>query len=452
MARPPALLLLVSLASFGAVRPTAAAGCLSPRRAPIPASLFEELRSLLDERVLPKGSESEAFDEAADACCDAHWECYSAEGQGKLDCDRGFYKCFRGANEDNLPEAAVPFVRKIALPAVLSAALSPMGDLAFEAAQTNDTHVQDLYDAMLSLEKKKDDGSSSSQPLIRRVALIASLSANNLELANVTLSAGGQLPSDAFLGDTRFIPALTGLLQGSFQRTSPGEFGAVVILDDEVFLCAEMSDDPTDSCFHLSINVTTPNRFSYPLFAPTSCEGEKDGTTCQAPRGPENTNGCGTVEVLAFTQATLEKLLSDEGVALSNQCCNQHDICYTICGASQSECDLVLKECLLNVNLFDPSPAMPFVAFTFYEVLKLFGGPAYGDGQDIGCLECRDGVCEGVPSPQVSRAPIDAAEKSQLLAEVTAALQKSYVRLYGDKEGTSMKLASVELLMQAMAR
>jgi len=75
----------------------------------------------------------------------------------------------------------------------------------------------------------------------------------------------------------------------------------------------------------------------------TCCEKYKCSngrTPVQNPQNRPTSNGCGpswgNVDLKKCPQVTL--------------CCNQHDVCFSTCGTTQSDCDARFKSCLQNLS------------------------------------------------------------------------------------------------------
>ena len=70
-------------------------------------------------------------------------------------------------------------------------------------------------------------------------------------------------------------------------------------------------------------------------------------------------------------------------------CCDRHDACYGMCGASQEYCDKDFKKCMRNLcsTAFPASKQCSSAADTYAMGTAMFGGEAYGQAQEEHC-EC----------------------------------------------------------------
>jgi len=82
------------------------------------------------------------------------------------------------------------------------------------------------------------------------------------------------------------------------------------------------------------------------------------------------------------------------------QCCNNHDCCYSTCGASKSECDTDFLACMQILCGEGRSPRIcREEADAFYELVQFFGETAYKEAQVAACVCCcpdQETRCNGV--------------------------------------------------------
>jgi hypothetical protein len=93
---------------------------------------------------------------------------------------------------------------------------------------------------------------------------------------------------------------------------------------------------------------------------------------------PVQSNGC-----------SKPSFLTVEGEEDFTYCCDRHDACFAMCGASQDFCDKDFKKCMRNLcsTAFPRSKQCPSAADTYALGTSMFGGEAFVQAQEEHC-EC----------------------------------------------------------------
>ncbi|XP_067929508.1 group XIIA secretory phospholipase A2-like [Watersipora subatra] len=93
-------------------------------------------------------------------------------------------------------------------------------------------------------------------------------------------------------------------------------------------------------------------------------------------------NGCGTFGIEV-------RLTEYPGIT---QCCNDHDVCYAICGKDKAQCDVELQRCAQRVCLqateggIVANQACKTLSEMLYEATSMLGCQPYKSAQEKACI------------------------------------------------------------------
>jgi hypothetical protein len=82
-------------------------------------------------------------------------------------------------------------------------------------------------------------------------------------------------------------------------------------------------------------------------------------------------------------------------------CCDQHDVCYSSCGPTETMCNNNFLNCTQNVCASQATNVAKCraISCSFYYLVKLFGGPSYVISQAFAhCSSTSGGVASPTPS------------------------------------------------------
>ncbi len=139
-----------------------------------------------------------------------------------------------------------------------------------------------------------------------------------------------------------------------------------------------LSEDPLQFVDGMNVYV--------PYFVPNSIDPSGMRRRCF---NPCEENGCGP------KGRWLRRLIPNRPIPFGGdftKCCNEHDLCYCICGIAKSACDLAFLDCMVaECNRRWPRFQNRFCrnwAAHYALAVHRFGGGAFSNAQNVGCANC----------------------------------------------------------------